>query len=291
MRCDLFLPGLPEKRRRDTAAGQELEDLLAAAEGEARRAHPGVDVPAEMFFPYVAARMPDDRPVVKALGRIMTSDLYLACGCTLKLPAALQRFDDILEREVDLALAQLPLPGADLGDIKQQLRHRLLVGDDARIGEYAGRGDLRAWVKVVAVRDALQIRRKLKREVVVSEVDIPIMAGSDPELNEIKRMYRHDFKIAFEAALQALTPKQRNLLRHHFLHGLNIDEIGALYGVHRATVARWIAKTRDGLLDDTRERLMARLKSNHESIESLMALVRSNLDFSISRCLRDSGSS
>jgi RNA polymerase sigma-70 factor (ECF subfamily) len=289
MRCDLFLPALPEKRRRDTAASQELEDFLAAAERDARRAHPGIDVPVETYFAYLAARVPEDRPVLKSLVRLVTSDLYLACGCALKLPVAIARFDVILAREVDLALAQLPLPGADLGDIKQQLRHRLLVGEEPRIVEYAGRGDLRAWVKVVAVRDALQIRRKLKREVVVSSVDIPIVSGNDPELGEIKKMYQKDFKVAFEEALLALTAKERNLLRHHFLHGLNIDEIGTLYGVHRATVARWIAKTREGLLDDTRARLMRRLKANRDSVESLMALVRSNLDMSISRCLRESG--
>jgi len=290
MRCELFLPALAERPRKETHASEELEAALAAIEERARAANPGVEVAAATFFAYVAERVPADRPVLASLARMATDDIYLACACAGGDARAVARFDEILDKEVAVALAQVQIPGADLGDIKQKLRQRLLLADDRPqpyIVDYAGRGDLRAWVKVVAVRDALQIRRKLKREVLVEHAEVPLDEAIDPELREIKKMYVADFKDAFQASLRGLAARERNLLRHHFLHGLNIDEIGGIYGVHRATVARWIAKAREDLLRATRLRLMDKLNANSADVESIMALVKSNLDASISRLLVD----
>jgi RNA polymerase sigma-70 factor (ECF subfamily) len=72
----------------------------------------------------------------------------------------------------------------------------------------------------------------------------------------------------------------------HFVDGLTIDEIGALYQVHRATAARWISGARNTLLADTRARLTARLALTPSQFDSLMRLVRSELDLSLQRLVR-----
>jgi RNA polymerase sigma-70 factor (ECF subfamily) len=67
--------------------------------------------------------------------------------------------------------------------------------------------------------------------------------------------------------------------------GLSIDALGEIYGVHRATAARWIAKIREDLLARTREAFSARAKVGRAEFESLLRLARSQLDVSLRRVL------
>ena len=94
----------------------------------------------------------------------------------------------------------------------------------------------------------------------------------------------------FQATLAALPADERTVLRMHYLDGLNIDRIGVVFNVHRATVARWIARTRDALLAETKRRLGERLRVTGRELASLMGLVQSQLDVSIGKVLEKSKS-
>lgn len=52
-------------------------------------------------------------------------------------------------------------------------------------------------------------------------------------------------KHAIEDAAAELAPRDRALLRLHLVERASIDDIAALYRVHRATVARWIQSARE----------------------------------------------
>jgi RNA polymerase sigma-70 factor (ECF subfamily) len=173
--------------------------------------------------------------------------------------------------------------------VAQALRARLLVGDGERaprISDYSGKSSLRAWLRVVATRDALQILRKHKREVPADEGEIlRLSADEDPELRRLQELYRGDVEEAFRAGMRALAPRERDLLRQSFLEGLNVDEVGARYRVHRATAARWIAAARERLFDETRRALALRLGVGRDELESIVRLVQSQLDISIAKHL------
>jgi RNA polymerase sigma-70 factor, ECF subfamily len=175
-------------------------------------------------------------------------------------------------------------------DAMQEVRAKLFVSDDGprKIAEYQGRGSLPGWLRVVAVRVALSIRRKSKRGEDREASDDPLieLAGPlDPELEHLKSRYRGEIKAAFQAALASLTARERNLLRMHFVERLTIDDLGVMNHVHRATVARWIAALRERLFDATRDDLTRRLGLDRSEFESLVALVRSQLDVSLHRFL------
>src|SRR5207244_2837986 len=76
--------------------------------------------------------------------------------------------------------------------------------------------------------------------------------SDDPELDHIRARYAAPFKDAFQGALRGLSTQDRNILRLHLVDGLNIEQIGGIYNVHRATVARWIAASRQALVEETR---------------------------------------
>ena len=51
------------------------------------------------------------------------------------------------------------------------------------------------------------------------------------------------------------------------IDGMTITEIGALYRVHASTVARWIARSRQTILDQTRRLLRDRLRLGTQELE------------------------
>ena len=96
-----------------------------------------------------------------------------------------------------------------------------------------------------------------------------------------RRVYRE----AFAAALATLTPRDRNLLRQQYIYGASIDQLGALYGVHRATVARWVAQIRDTLLRRTRHHIGEALRLTGDDLDSAMGRIGDHLDYSLRHTL------
>jgi RNA polymerase sigma-70 factor, ECF subfamily len=107
----------------------------------------------------------------------------------------------------------------------------------------------------------------------------------DPELDVVRARYAGEFKAALEGALAKLQAQDRTVLRLHYVDGLNIDQIGGIYRVHRSTVARWIARTREGLLAEARQVLMTQLRLTTKEFQSLVAAMQSQIHLSIHRFL------
>jgi RNA polymerase sigma-70 factor (ECF subfamily) len=170
------------------------------------------------------------------------------------------------------------------------LREKLFMAsaDGApKLGEYAGRGSLAGWLKVVAVRLALtRLRsRRAPDTPTDDEATFELPSPLEPELDLLRAQYSGAFKVAFQSALQELDPRDRELLRLHFLENMTVDQIGASYRVHRATAARWVARARGALLEGTKGRLAARLDVPISQLDSIVDLVRSHVDVSLVRLL------
>ena len=91
--------------------------------------------------------------------------------------------------------------------------------------------------------------------------------------------------------LRELAPEQRNVLRMSLVEGLSVDELAPVFGVHRATAARLLQRARDAVSEGTKRRLTERLSLETSELESILRLVRSQLDLSISRHLERSKTS
>ena len=77
----------------------------------------------------------------------------------------------------------------------------------------------------------------------------------------------------------------RVLLRLHYVDGLRLAGIGALYQVTESTASRWVRRALDAVADGVRARLRERLALSAETFESVLRLVQSQLDVSIRRLL------
>ncbi|HEY0476618.1 MAG TPA: sigma-70 family RNA polymerase sigma factor, partial [Kofleriaceae bacterium] len=181
--------------------------------------------------------------------------------------------------------------GADVtAEVKQDIRRRVLVGDGGppEIGDFSGRGDLRSWIRIMAVRQALRRQRRARREVSLEDDRLlqHVVGAGSPESDHLKGSYRQEFQRAFAAALRALPDRERTLLRQHYIDALTIDELGGLYRVHRSTAARLLVRARQVLRDATRARMMAQLEVRPEDLDSIMRMIRSQMEITLRGLLR-----
>jgi RNA polymerase sigma-70 factor (ECF subfamily) len=257
------------------------EDVLDALVTAARAAWPGVDVDPERFVRFVAQRVaPEVEP-----RDLPASDLYLACACADGDPRAIAAFERRYFPGVDAAIATMRAPADVADEVKQVLRARFFVPTPRRhatIADFGGRGDLYGWVRVSAVREVLRILARQRRSVRLDEALLDeLTAGGDPEVTAVKSRCRAELTTALREALAALSARDRTLLRYQVVDGLGISAMGAIYHVHRATVARWLAQVRAAVVADTQRRLATRLQLSQDEVESVIRLVQSQLDLNI----------
>jgi RNA polymerase sigma-70 factor (ECF subfamily) len=268
----------------------ELDEILAAALAAARAAWPTVNVAPERFIGHLAGRLPPGQPAAAALRGMRTADLYLACACCDGDPEALRAFDAAYRRDVHAALAGLRLGAAEIDDLTQVLRARFFVGEEGaapKIADYAGRGQLRGWVRAAATRTGLSHIEARRPEVPLDEgLFDHVGSTGDPELDHLKRRYRAEFRRAFEEALASLAPREQMLLAQSFVDELSIDQIGVIHGVHRATAARWIVKAREALLSATRGKLCWLLDVDRFQVDSIMRFIASQLEVSLGHLVK-----
>lgn len=256
----------------------------------ARAAWPAVHIEPAQLVDFIAQRLAGPE-LAAQLATAPAADLVLAAACAAQEPTAHAAFDMVLT-EVDAAGASTRSPQDLIDDVKQLLRVQLLVVKDGRppgICGYRGKGPLRGWVRITATRELIRHQRKRARE---TPSDRPLEDAigdvSDPVLSQLKSEYRTEFAGALREAITELDAEDRTLLRQQIVDQLSIDEIGAAFGVHRATAARWLQRSRGALVTATRGRLAARLKLPVEEIDSVIRLVQSQLDASVVRYLRES---
>lgn len=254
-------------------------DAVADAYAAARAVWPRIDLPLAQFIPWIESRLHDD----EGLEVLRTSDLYLACACASNEPHALELFEQNMLAVVDSALGKLSMSRTAIDETKQVLRRRFFVSVDGappRIANYAGRGDLRSWVRAAAVRAALRVVRRPKGEIdVESSVMRAVPAQSDDlELDYLKRRYAGEFEESLREVFATLPARDRNIVRYYFVEGLSIDAIGVLHGIHRATAARWVKRVTNALMNGARTALTARLHADRSEISSIVRLIQSQLD-------------
>jgi RNA polymerase sigma-70 factor (ECF subfamily) len=245
---------------------------------------------------FVARRAPGGEPAGRALAALHAADIYLACACSLGDARAASHFERLCAASIAPAVKRLGASAEEVKEVHQWACQHLLAPradgggpQPPRVADFSGRGTLGAWVRVVAVRQAVIFLGRQRRELPVEDDELARKLGPDtgPELAYFKGRYRDEFKAAFADALAALSQSERALLRQHALDGLSIDKLAALYNIHRATAARRVEAARRAVLEQTRSSLGRRLRLDPDEIDSVMRLLESRLDLTLSPLLHE----
>ena len=287
---DQFLDCLPKDAPIEDRAA--LEEFLAKILKEARSEWPDIELETTSFMPYLARFASQDDDLLDALRKLRSADLYLTCACLDGDPTALKCFESLCTPVVVANLRRMNLGDSEIDELLQRLRDKMFVGSEGKerkLSLYRGRCTLRSWVRVTAVRMAVDDFRSARRRErpLDDEVLFDLASPGDQELAFLKRHYRQEFKVVFQDALAMLSSRERNILRRHLFDGLSIDELGVLYHVHRSTAARWLERIRSALLATTQRTLKERLQISSTEFESLVKLIISRFDPSLRRILAE----
>ena len=212
-------------------------------------------------------------------------ELVLAAACASGDPAALRVFEAQYIAAIEPSLARFRAQPDFTQEIQQELRCRLLAPPEPRIASYGGTGTLAAWVRVTAVRIGLNLRRTARRrseDLIIDELlqEIPFHLEHPERLR-----YAQVLAAAVHAAFGRLTVQQRNLLRLHYADGLGLRELATLERVHRSTIARWLAESRQRIFDLVEIDVRERLGLSPSDFQSIIGLVDSYLRASLSGLL------
>ena len=213
-------------------------------------------------------------------------EIYLALACLAGDAAALAEFDRTFIAAVPRHVAHFPLSAAQVADLQQDLRVRLLAGARPRLATYSGRAALGTWLRVIAIRQALDmIASRDRPDTELPSLDDLVATYSSPELALARHAVRPALQEALREGFATLSDDDRTVLRLHFVDGLNIDAIGRIYQVHRSTVGRWLITIRTRLFEHVRGRLALDLQPSPSELRSMFRLVGSDLRLSIDRLL------
>lgn len=240
-------------------------DAIAAA----RAAFPDVEVADDVVRAHIESKLAGG----VSLTALRTNELFLAAACAAGSATAIARFETAVAGEIEAVHRRVPNAAVDLDDTRQRLREKLFFATPPAVMLYAGTGALGAWVRAVALNLLLNIAQRETREAPTDDALFDVVLGSEPtaEAMFVKLSCRAELSAAIAAAMAALDARDRGLLRHAFVDRRSVDAIGALYGVHRATAARWVAAARERLIDKTLEDLTSRLGISETEARSIVA--------------------
>jgi RNA polymerase sigma-70 factor, ECF subfamily len=216
------------------------------------------------------------------------SDAAFAFGCMTGDKEALSRFESELIPLARGAIRRFERNEATVDELCQQLRVKLLTGTPMGLTAWRGKGPLANWIRVVAMRltiDALRKRQPAEHAGPFWEDQV---ATDATERSLIQQRYGEAFECAFRLALSSLNKKERAVLKLHALERQNIDSIATVYGVHRATAARWLEAIRRGLRDRTFTALRLSVSLNKAEVSTVVRALISQVDFSLSHFLASS---
>jgi RNA polymerase sigma-70 factor (ECF subfamily) len=257
-----------------------LDDVLRRA----RAAWPTLELDPTRFAERLIAIAGDDPGIVERVVELDAGDLYLTLACADGIPDALAILDREYFTSLRGPLAKMGLDTAGIEETLQIMRAELLApreSGDLRILGYSGRGHLHGWLRSVAGRTALRLIRKTPRHDELDE-GAQAAAETDLELAYMKKTYGDTFQRAFRVAFDGLAADDRLLLKQRFRHRLGVEEIGAMHGVHAGTISRWVAAARERLASATRTAMMRELGIDRDELSSILRLIHSQLEISLS---------
>jgi RNA polymerase sigma-70 factor, ECF subfamily len=228
-------------------------------------------------YPDVELDLPSLRRHIEGVGLEAAcahpADVVLAAACVAGNARAVTHFEHRYIARIPSMICGLRPPRHVVGEIQQRVRERLLCATEercAKLSEYAARGSLMGFVRIVATREALMERRRVKRERRANEEPNPVV-HENIALAIFRSRHEVVVQQALEGAVAALDARERDALRLSYFEELSIDQIGKVYRVHRATAARWVTRARSRVRELTQSMMQRRLRLDDSETQTLLS--------------------
>ncbi len=223
------------------SAANEIRDAYE----HSQQHFPAINLPFEEFQARAArSGVPFDQ--------LHHEDLFLATACARGDRIAWECFTDeylpLLKRLATQACRQCQ----ESEDLAQEIIAELVEHRD-RLGGYDGRGSLASWLRVAVARAAIDRYRRVRREVPLEQI---CGDGQDPPADRNLRdnscepldaRWGPVLARILASEIERLPGRERLVLSLYYLEDLPLKLIGNRFGVHEATVSRWLDRIRRDL--------------------------------------------
>jgi RNA polymerase sigma-70 factor (ECF subfamily) len=258
-----------------------LEDEQRRAFVLGKTAWPGVELGCHEFVEFVRRHAIDTNAPVD-----IPQDVYLACACGQGDPSALQCFRERYFHVVAGAVRSFDASTQFADEIYQRLSEALFVqgpGAEAKIQRYKGQGPLAGFVRTAARRIGMRVSAASARFQGEEALVQQFSQASELDATLLKLQCRDSINRALCIALRQLPRRERLILRMNLVEKVSTTRIAAMYKVSQPTVSRWIQRSARTIHDTVKELVCDELDIDTRELESLLSLVRSQIEITISQ--------
>jgi RNA polymerase sigma-70 factor (ECF subfamily) len=217
----------------------------------ARRAWPSFHISDEDFAQHLRERMDPQRDPAAALSELRASDLYLACGCARGDERARAALESVYFPDAAALIGTINPSASFTAQVLDQLKAALYgpgnrADGQVRIDEYRGRGSLRGWIQIVAMRLAHLRYAEFSQPDQIDHLAIAAVVA-DPALMRVRIHCGADsfaalLKQAIAQATAKMSAQDRNLLRWHLVENVSLRKIAFVRRQPLAFVAHTYAQ-------------------------------------------------
>ncbi|HVZ88522.1 MAG TPA: hypothetical protein VHG72_16235 [Polyangia bacterium] len=230
-----------------------------------------------------ACFVPPGAPLAK-LPDELAADLYLAASCAFDVPGALQAFRERLFPAVAQA-ARLYDPSVPFAEeVYQRVSEAMFVGGpdgQPKIRRYVGDGPLAKYIGTAARRIALRMATNSARFKGEEALVDHLCQIHSQETTVLKRQHRDLFNRAVAIAVRQLSERERLILRLNLNQRVSTTKLASMYKVSQPTISRWIQRAARTIFLNVKELVCDELDIDTRELESLLLLVRSQIEISI----------
>ena len=246
----------------------------------------------------------------KALGEFSASlncdDLCLALACAKGDEVAWEDFcRDYRGYMINISRTMTQDAGAaeQLADSTFAELYGLRESAGSRVSKfsfYSGRGSLRGWLRAVVFQLSADHHRQTNRLVQTDEpedMDRLVRAGPEPEradpseLEFVRERYSAAVSAALRRAIGELETRERLLLAYYYYDDMTLREIGEVFGVHEATISRWLTKVQKRARKFVEKGLARDHGFNRREVSEAIELAAERMDINVREYLFESAPS
>ena len=140
-------------------------------------------------------------------------------------------FEAYKDRVYSIAIYSLDGDETTAADVTQQVFLKLMT----RIEQFRGDSEFTTWLYRLVVNTCLDERRKQRRFVPLAEFNL--VSKTKRETSQVARYARKEIAAEVQAAITELKPKMRLPILLKYIEGLSYEEMAAVLGCSKGTVA------------------------------------------------------
>jgi RNA polymerase sigma-70 factor, ECF subfamily len=253
---------------------------LGATFSAAKSAWPTLALSADEYADFLVCRFPAARSISEGI----LQDLFLACACGRNVPGALRCFAERFLPIVTRVVRKFDPSPSFVEEVYQRLSETMFVGGASRrpkIESYTGQGPLSGFVGTAARRVALRLVSKAARFQGEEALMERFSQDNEHETALLKHQYRDTFNKALSTALRQLPRRERLILRMNLVEHVSTTRIAAIYKVSQPTVSRWIQRAARSIFATVKDLVCDELEIDTSELESLLLVVRSQIEITI----------